>query len=206
MTQQRKQRHAITTIEVVVAIVVCCGLLMLLVPALNSSRESARENLCRKNLRRMFVASETHWMKAPTVKAFGTTKADLDSWPIAVLRGLNEKPQKDGSRPGTLTCPSRPADYAMPAGHQVSHYAATIFLKRTEPVNARWMFRDRELDLPAYDQDQWATAATIELPYRLPNRPPELKKGPHAGGSYLYTARDGSVKSVTPQAATQGTE
>ena len=150
----------------------------------------------------MHLAANTrHAMHDAVIKAIAPEKSNdtsLKSWAVEVLDELNEKVDVEGPRPNSLTCPSRPPDDDLPPNQQISHYAAIFVRKST--LSAEWRFRDRALDIPASERDQWSEAdsAVVTADYT----PPHIV-GPHAGGVYLHTADDGSVMAIAPQAATK---
>lgn len=199
MAKQLMPRQAITVIEVVVTVVACSSLLLLLLPALVGSREEARANLCRKNLRRMFVAAESREvLRSPLAAALNQPRADSDptrTWPVLLARELHGKVDAEGPRPSTLTCPSRPLDLDLPPVQQKSHYAAVVVWNKAD-LRASWTFRDRELEIRADRPDQWASA----VPQRVaPPLSVRLEKGPHAGGTFHFTDSQGNVITAAPQ-------
>lgn len=192
MTKPRQRRPAITAIEVVVTIAVCGGLLTLLLPALASSRESARANLCRRNLRRLDLS-------AIELELSGAPPTD---WPTRVLRevpsdGNDSYESLHMPRPYQLTCPSRPNEVIKKwyYGHYVRIYHSQYLAFQANSTNSNrtseWIFGDRELDIPPEERknDYWAAGSTVaqDPPWRSP------KKGPHADGSYLRTDGQGGV-------------
>ncbi len=193
MTKRRKQRDGLSAVEVIITVVVCSGLLVILLPALVSSRELARENLCRRNLRRMYLAAKENGSAIARATTAKNTNGDSQkrAWTIVLLSELNIEAKLNEPRPHTLTCPSRPLDNDLPPAEQISHYMATVAIGSN--FNVAWAFRDRELEIPPSRRRPWYDAA-LELVPEL--QPPKLKQGPHTDGSYLYTTEDGSIQSL----------
>src|SRR5690606_2225786 len=123
-----------------------------LFPSLSASREQARENLCRRNLRRLDLATAEYALHQRRLP-------DAVTWPIDLLPSLEENAGTEKSkfgqdvfsspRPGLLTCPSHRSLEIAAQNAETGHYV--LIVDRTARVAAQdltWRFRDRELRIP----------------------------------------------------------
>jgi hypothetical protein len=194
MTTATQPSNPVTKIELAVIGLVLIGSCALLLPALAASRDTARANICRRNLRSLDL----------TMHDFIAGQGQLPSaltWPYELLRyyesptgralppKLNDAVQP---RPVFYTCPAR-SDIGANAGDiQPMHYALVV--DRNERVHANraeWKFRDRPLVIEKKDpRDHWFSGHELS-----PAEAEEQLKshvGPHPGGSYLESDSRGS--------------
>ncbi len=155
---------------------------------------SARENLCRRNLRWLDQATKfyvDHHRRVP----------EGVIWPVELLPRLQDQVGREKhraaidvftmDRPMFLTCPSRTKDVTSEDQLQTAHYELVIDRdKRIHWNELTWRFRDRPLEIPDTLRKTWyignelTTAAAEE---RL-----RTATGPHHGG-FLESDSQGNV-------------
>ena len=177
----------------ILGVVVLCASSLLL-PAMPASREAARANLCRRNLR---------WLDLATID-YIERKRELPevSWPVDLLYRLQDpvdrarhRQDKDifrMSRPMFMTCPSR-GDTATSDNplEQTSHY--TLVIDRDPRIRrdrVRWKYRDRPMSLPKKERDAWYIGH--ELSWAEAEEQLQSSVGPHASGAFLESDAKGN--------------
>jgi type II secretory pathway pseudopilin PulG len=116
-----KQRQAITLVEILVVIGIIAILVMLLLPAVQLMRETARKTTCQNNLRQTGIAIRTHESVKGTLPPGWSANAAGDTgwgWATFILPHLEQQyssesatgPQSDSADEGMGGTPRGPRD------------------------------------------------------------------------------------------------
>jgi hypothetical protein len=172
--------------------------LSLLLPSLAVSRENARANLCRRNLRRLDLTAADYMETQRRLP-------DAQSWPIDLLPRLQElvgtEKTKFGANiftapiPDVLTCPSQLSQRPAALHPQTSHYVLIVDRDpRTPWSSTTWRFRDREMNPPAESAQPWCVG--VELTSAAAATQLRTAQGPHARHSFLESDAQGGSQVV----------
>jgi prepilin-type N-terminal cleavage/methylation domain-containing protein len=113
-----RARPAFTLIELLVVIAIIALLIGILIPSLNGAREAARTVKCQNHLRQFVMAASSYshsyrgfygtgaWDN-DTVEAYGPP--DTHGWVADMVNG-------EYARPGTMLCPTNPAQFSTTMG------------------------------------------------------------------------------------------
>jgi hypothetical protein len=194
MTAATQPTRSVTKMELAVLGAIVLGGLVLLLPALSASRDTARANLCRRNLRWMDLATRDYLDAQQRLP-------NALTWPYDLLAryqdGLGSNRRPSGltavttPRPMILTCPARPNVAAQDGTTQPVHY--TLVVDRDQPSRshrATWKYRDRPLVIDEAERKAWYTGH--ELTPAQSEEQIQSSIGPHAGGAYLESDSLGS--------------
>ncbi len=187
----------VSFLEIIFLLVIAGGGLSLLLPALASSRETARSNVCRLNLRRLDSACEDYVMsqrKLPSV-----------AWPVELLPRLNSLAGNHqlkmsgemltGDRPVVLTCPSHLYIRDEPSRFHSPHYVLIADRTQRKPANQlSWRFRDRSIDDPDQPNTHWFVG--LQLTPEGAERQRVSQRGPHAGDRFNESYDRGQTRVV----------
>ena len=190
MRPSRDPRTAVSLIELLVVIGIMGLMMSLLLPALNSARESANEMVCKNNLHQLGSAMHNFYSAYKRLPA-------PNRWTIDLLPYLEERPLASalrGTDPTTVPAAKfRPSVFACTAQDEVNstladtpvcHYMLVIdapFERRTGKI--RWNITDRPADLPSRKLPPWYVGPEM--------RPAEFQRlkvaeqGPHRGGVFF---------------------
>lgn len=194
MTTAARTSNKVTKIEVVVLVIIFAAVFSLLLPAMVVSRDVAREDLCRRNLRWLDQAAQEYIEGHRELPNEVTWTADL----LPYLMGkAGEDKHRVGfeifkvRRPMYLTCPSRPDIARVDGIPQTAHYTMVIDPDKHErSVDRNWRFQDRPLQLSEEDNNQWymgSHRSFAEAEQELRSLP-----GPHRNGAYLESDSQGN--------------
>jgi len=195
-TQSRKR---VTMVEVVVLLLVIgCGASLLL-PMLPASREAARANLCRYNLRQLDLATIEYIQNLRRLP-------DAATWPTELLPELVEKQTTSRlklgmdiftmPRPRLLTCPSHPNATERDPKKQTGEYVLVVDRNQPVPLNQmKWQYRDRVSEPPADKTQPWYLG--VEITPEVAASELATPAGPH-GGRFLESDGKGKVDFAVP--------
>lgn len=195
---QPRTANRISAFELAFLIAIIGVTLSLLLPSLANSRENARANLCRRNLRRLDLATADfvlHQRRLP----------DSVTWPVDLLPNLEENAGSDKSkfgqdvfsvpRPGLLTCPSHMNLSNGAETLETSHYVLIVDRnKRPLAADLVWSFRDREVRPPADKLQPWCVG--VELTPAEAVQQLGTAAGPHADSSFNESDAHGNTRVV----------
>ena len=194
MTTAARRSNKITKIEVIVLAIIFAAVFSLLLPAMVVSRDAAREDLCRRNLRWLDQAAQEYIESHRELPGEVTWTADL----LPYLMGqVGQDKHRVGfeifkmPRPMYLTCPSRPDITPVDGVPQAAHYTMVIDPhKHARPVDRTWRFRDRPLERSEDDHNAWFMGSHTPLA----EAEQELRSlpGPHRNGAYLESDSQGN--------------
>jgi prepilin-type N-terminal cleavage/methylation domain-containing protein len=191
MRRAKSPRRGVSLIELLVVIGIMAIMVSLLLPALNSARELANEQVCKNNLHQIGVAMHN----------YRTARRRLpppNEWTVELLPHLEELPLYHAVRnPTPATVPVLkilPAVYSCTAqddvpskvtGIPVCHYVLVIDApgERRGDRNISWKFADREQDLPSGRLAPWYTGPEMH-PLEF-QRLVAAERGPHRGGLFF---------------------
>lgn len=134
-SSKQQQRRAITVLELLITMFVVGVLLSVLLPAVQSARETARRTHCQNNLRQLGIALHLHhdtFQNLPAGWCEVTGKCVATGWipdllPFLEQGELRSQVQSDWPRPLTESM-------AAASGMSVVANSATIHLMKTPPV------------------------------------------------------------------------
>ncbi len=181
------QRTAFTILELVIVLAILGVVAGLLLPAILSSREKAREATCKNHLHQMDVAL-AEFVHAHQALPPQCPPGMMGGWTIDLLPFLEQKNLADGITPGTtianaspmllqpplvMRCPSRSRQADPAGGMSSAHYVLM-------PVSGRQSYS--LYDAPTHLIAPWATGPEI--------KPDDLQQasGPHYGGLFSVHA------------------
>lgn len=200
MTATTHSRTRITFPEIaLLSLIIIAGLTVLL-PMLPASRERARANLCRYNLRQLDLATRQHILNFRRLP-------DAITWPTELLPELLESttPERlklglrvfEMSRPRLLTCPSHPNATERDPNKQTSLYVLVIDRNQNRPIDEmKWNYRDRVAEPPADEVKPWYLG--VELSLEDADDQMRTPSGPHDQGRFLQSKGDGTVDFAKP--------
>ena len=195
-----RSRQAISLIEILVVLFIIALLLGLLFPALQSSRESARQATCETNLHQLAIAL-THFVEVRRKLPDPAPDGAIGGWAIAILpfleetnlaHGLSGNPPLDPvsplavarDRPAIMTCPSSYlGDSSIPTV-PASHYSA-IFVRHSNPDKNQWLIGE----LPTDSRIPWVVSPELAF-----GGSPESR--PHSGGFFQVSGSGGRAYGV----------
>jgi prepilin-type N-terminal cleavage/methylation domain-containing protein len=176
-------RSGVTLLEMLVVLFIVSALLALLLPAVQSARESGRTAACQNNLRQMDLAVQGFANAHDNLPA-PAAPGSAGGWTIGILpfmeqRALAEEIERNPSpapgafsplarwRPSVFTCPSVDAEQSQIPGIPVAHYVLDTDSSRTS-----WRIADAPpgLGLP------WVVGPEVASGYE------HSLRGPHRGG------------------------
>jgi prepilin-type N-terminal cleavage/methylation domain-containing protein len=184
-------RRGASLVELLVVLAIMGMMLSLLLPALNSARESANETVCKNNLHQLRIA----------IHNFRSTHKRLPApnlWTLELLPFLEEKGLADAMRggdpttvaaakvlPGIYSCTAQPQVDSTVAGTPVCHYVLVIDApwERRPDKNIRWRIADRPRDLPSGELPPWYVGPEMH-PLEFGQLVKD-KSGPHRGGIFF---------------------
>jgi hypothetical protein len=186
MTTATQSSNPVTKSELAVLGIILMIGGSLLLPALSTSRDSARANLCRRNLRWLDLSARDY------VDAHQKLPSAL-TWPHDILSyfgpGYGNERRPTGvmvvtmPRPIFYTCPAR-SDIGDRAGEiQPIHYA--LIVDRNQNVHSNrmtWKFRDRALVVDDGAPQHWYVG--YEMSPEAAEEQLHSRLGPHADGAY----------------------
>jgi hypothetical protein len=183
--------------ELIVLVVLIVGALCILLPALPASRETARANLCRRNLRGL------HQLTQEFVKSQHRLP-DAATWPVDLLPRLQyqsgDRRHVDVftmRRPSYLTCPARVTATPVHGQTEPSNYEFIVdrdLVHRSQP--SVWSYRDLPADLPESAQQPWYIGK--ELTFAAAEEQRQQSIGPHTGGTFLGIDDQGHTSVIKP--------
>ena len=173
-------RHGITMVEVLIVLAILSLLLALLLPAIQSSRQRARETVCKNNLHQLDIAvSQIAGGFSPAPPGF------VGGWTIEVLPLIGQQNLEQSIPAGTtladagesllrppeiMLCPVRGSLDDIPEGTMFpSHYGLV-----TGPGRKSFSLFDAPIELQA----PWASGPEMDVDSL------RSSKGPHHGGYF----------------------
>ena len=191
------------TILYVVLGLLTVAALALLLPALPASRDTARANLCRRNLGALHQLTSDYLITHQRLPNAATWPVDL--LPRLQFRGTGQQRNDVFSmaRPSYLTCPARvdPARAADEA--EPSHYTLIVDrVARRGQAAPMWSYRDAPVDLAPDQQSAWYIGR--ELTYVDSIRQLEQSRGPHVAGGFLEIDQDAKIRTLVPKPGATG--
>jgi prepilin-type N-terminal cleavage/methylation domain-containing protein len=185
-------RRGASLIELLVVLGIMGIMMSLLLPALNSARESANEMVCKNNLYQVDVAMHRH-------RGVRKRLPPPNEWTIELLPFLEEEPLYRALRhtnpatvpvvrtlPAVYSCTAQSDVASRVADVPVCHYVLVIDAppdRRHNVTRISWKFADREMDLPNRKLEPWYVGPEIH-----PTQFQSLVasgKGPHRGGVFF---------------------
>ena len=162
MRPSRNCRRGASLIELLVVIGIMGLMMSLLLPALNSARESANEMVCKNNVHQLGTAMHNFRSAYKRLPA-------PNWWTIDLLPYLEERPLADALRgvdpttvpaarfrPPVFSCTGQSEVNSTIADTPVCHYLLVIdapFERRSDRI--RWTITDRPSDLPSGKLPPW---------------------------------------------------
>ena len=178
------KRNAISMIEVLIVLAILSLLLALLLPAVQSSRQRAREMVCKNNLHQLNLAM-AQFAQAQKQLPPPAPPGLVGGWTIEILPFLGKKNLKRSIPRGTalaeagesllrppriMVCPMRDSLDDIPEGAMLpSHYVLTVGSQRKS-----FSLYDAPVELQA----PWASGPEMDIPSI------RAAIGPHHGGFY----------------------
>ncbi|MCA9151664.1 MAG: DUF1559 domain-containing protein [Planctomycetales bacterium] len=202
-TTEPKVQSKFSLFEVVILLVICGGGIGLLLPALASSRENARSNICRRNLRRLDLATIQYaeiYQRLP----------DAVTWPDELLTYLRTQsdgdrlPSKEAAvnftfqfpRPPVFTCPSQLTHQQSKLADNAAHYELIVDRSKQKSwQETNWKFRDRELAPPPQQGNDWWRVG-VELTGDAAAQQLGAAMGPHVDYSFNESNSHGETFQV----------
>jgi type II secretory pathway pseudopilin PulG len=186
----RNVRGGVSLIELLVVIGIMGLMMSLLLPALNSARESANETVCKNNLYQLTAAMHNFHSAYKRYPAPGR-------WTIDLLPYLEERPLAEmlrradpttvpaaKSRPAVFACTGQDEVNSTIADTPVCHYLLVIDAppdRRTGRIH--WRITDRPRALPSGKLPPWYVGPEMH-PSEF-ERLVAAEQGPHRGGAFF---------------------
>lgn len=175
-----KPKNGITITELVVVIGIIALLAGLLLPAIQASRRTAKDTVCKNNLRQIGMALEQLRNAQPRLTEWSREPDKTGGWCVAILPFIDpvfasnvpegtettKVPLKYRIRPPALTCPLAEL---LDEDPNRAHYVLSTTNYRRD-----WSVRDASVELP----EPWYWGPESDADYG--------RRGPHAGGFYRY--------------------
>jgi hypothetical protein len=188
MVSRLQFRRGVSIVELIVVLGILAVMLGFLLPAIQSSRHSARDNACQNNLRQHNLALHELLSVRERLPIWQNESGAAGGWSVEILPFL-EPVYASKIVAGTpldsidLEFRTRPAVFSCPLGHaepnerdhQRSHYVLTTSDHRRD-----WFIIDAPIDLTA----PWLIGIETENPF--------LSVGPHRGG-FFQVWRNGQL-------------
>lgn len=198
-TRCGSSRSAVSLVELLVVLFILAALVGLLLPAVQSARESSRRATCQNNLHQLEVAVRSYWSLKQQLPPRGQSTS-ASGWPVEALpfledseraHELRSNPSIDPlraspaamTRPLTMACPSvneeEKATPSLPNAHYVlaANSGRDTFSMGDAPIG----YRIPWVAAPEVDAETW-----------------RRERGPHEGGFHIVRA-EGSVQFVMPE-------
>jgi prepilin-type N-terminal cleavage/methylation domain-containing protein len=93
-------RHAVTLVEVLIVLAIVAILFGLLFPAVQATRERARESVCKNNLHQLNTAL-SHYAESHKQLPKVNPRDRVGGWTIEILPYIEEVPLREKIKPGT---------------------------------------------------------------------------------------------------------
>jgi prepilin-type N-terminal cleavage/methylation domain-containing protein len=191
MNPCRPHRRGVSLIELLVVIGIMALMTSLLLPALNSARELANEQVCKNNLYQVRVAMHSY-------RGARKRLPPPNTWTVELLPYMEELPLYHAVRnpnpattpalktlPAVFSCTAQPNVTSKVSGMPVCHYVLVIDAPGERRGDSRisWQFADREADLPEGRLEPWYVGPEMH--------PAQFKslvtagRGPHRGGVFF---------------------
>jgi type II secretory pathway pseudopilin PulG len=187
----KRVRPAVTLVELLVVLATMLGLLALLLPAVQSARERARQAACQNNLRQLSLATRGYaevYKRMPPPPPSGKA----GGWSVAIMPWMEHAAWSDQlqdvpltsippaikQRPLTFTCPSASEPEGAIPGIPAAHYVLSASSRRDY-----WWLADAPIGFPV----PWLSSP------ELPRDQLRTQTGPHNRGTHIANA-DGSVE------------
>jgi hypothetical protein len=209
MTTATQPNYRISKLEVgVLAVIVAAGLVLLL-PALPASREAARANLCRGNLRQLDLFTRDYIEHQRALLPHLRNVPQHFTWASEFTLHMLSKPGRRSQdrvidvftmpRPVKLTCPSQPDLLPTPGVPQAAHYTLVIdWAENRRWDQTRWKYRDTPLVVGQQTRKAWYM--DNEISWSEAEEQLRRSRGPHANGAFLESDSQGSnvVRELVP--------
>jgi type II secretory pathway pseudopilin PulG len=191
MSRSRSFRRGVSLIELLVVFGIMAIMVSLLLPALNSARELANEQVCKNNLHQVGVAMHSY-------KSARKRLPPPNEWTVELLPHLEEVPLYHAVRnpnsataavlkilPAVYSCTAQPDVQSKVTGMSVCHYVLVIDApgERRGDRNISWKITDREQDLPSGRLAPWYVGPEMH-PLEF-QRLVAAERGPHRGGIFF---------------------
>lgn len=191
MAPSSSRRRGVSLIELLVVIGIMAIMVSMLLPALNSARELANEQVCKNSLYQLGVGMHNY-------KGARKRLPPPNQWTVELLPYLEELPLYHAVRnpnpatnsalktlPVVFSCTAQPNVTSKVAGFPVCHYVLVIDAPGERRGDSRisWKFADREADLPEGRLEPWYVG-----PEMHPTQFQSLVtagRGPHRGGVFF---------------------
>jgi type II secretory pathway pseudopilin PulG len=184
-------RRAASLVELLVVLAIMGVMLSLLLPALQSARESANETVCKNNLHQLNIAMHafrgTHKrLPGPNLWAIELLKFVEEDALAKALWNRDPITVKDAKvLPPIYTCTAQSEVDSTVSGTPIGHYVFVIDVAgdRRGDRKISWRITDRPADLPAGELPPWYVGP--EALFAEFKEWVENTAGPHRGGVFF---------------------
>jgi prepilin-type N-terminal cleavage/methylation domain-containing protein len=191
MNACRPHPRGVSLIELLVVIGIMAIMTSLLLPALNSARELANEQVCKNNLYQIGVAMHGY-------RGARKRLPPPNTWTVELLPYMEESPLYQAVRnpnpvgmqvlktlPAVFRCTAQEDLTSKVSGIPVCHYLLVIDAPGERRGDSRisWKFADREAELPDRRLEPWYVGPEIH-PTQFQTLV-RAGRGPHRGGAFF---------------------